>query len=313
MVHDACRSALDALRPHYIDPSSAQALQRAAVIVKSETRLVNVAQVRQLSPFRYPGGKTWLVPEVKTWLRSLPRRPSIFLEPFAGGAIVGLTVAAESMAGKVILCELDDSVAAVWKTLIHGTDTDANWLCDRILKFEVTEDNVRSLLEKKVKSDRERAFQTIVRNRMQRGGILAPGASLMKSGENGRGLGSRWYPETLVSRIKAIRNIRHRIEFRHQDAFDLIKEYTAKNDVAWFVDPPYTAGGKRAGARLYTHTQIDHDRLFREMSCTKGDVLMTYDDAPEVAHLAERYGMGIRKVPMKSTHHAIMYELLLSK
>lgn len=38
----------------------------------------NVAQVRQLSPFRYPGGKTWLVPEVRKWLtafRPSPPRP----------------------------------------------------------------------------------------------------------------------------------------------------------------------------------------------------------------------------------------------
>ena len=27
-------------------------------------RVVNVASVKQRSPFRYPGGKTWLVPEV---------------------------------------------------------------------------------------------------------------------------------------------------------------------------------------------------------------------------------------------------------
>lgn len=29
---------------------------------------VNVASVPQRSPFRYPGGKTWLVPYVRDWL-----------------------------------------------------------------------------------------------------------------------------------------------------------------------------------------------------------------------------------------------------
>ena len=27
--------------------------------------IVNVAKVQQLSPLRYPGGKTWLVPEIR--------------------------------------------------------------------------------------------------------------------------------------------------------------------------------------------------------------------------------------------------------
>ena len=34
--------------------------------------IVNVASVKHLSPFRYPGGKTWLVPRVREWLATLP-------------------------------------------------------------------------------------------------------------------------------------------------------------------------------------------------------------------------------------------------
>ena len=33
---------------------------------------VNVASVPQRSPFRYPGGKTWLVPHIRRWLGSRP-------------------------------------------------------------------------------------------------------------------------------------------------------------------------------------------------------------------------------------------------
>jgi len=63
--------------------------------------IVNVASVPQLSPFRYPGGKTWLVPELRKWLEGLGPRPSLFVEPFAGGAIASLTVAAEHRAEQV--------------------------------------------------------------------------------------------------------------------------------------------------------------------------------------------------------------------
>ena len=55
--------------------------------------VVNVASVSQPSPFRYPGGKTWLIPQTSRWLMSLPVKPKLFIEPFAGGAITGLTVA----------------------------------------------------------------------------------------------------------------------------------------------------------------------------------------------------------------------------
>ena len=39
--------------------------------------IVNVASVPQRSPFRYPGGKTWLVPRLRRWLSSLPSKPRI--------------------------------------------------------------------------------------------------------------------------------------------------------------------------------------------------------------------------------------------
>jgi len=65
---------------------------------------------KQRSPFRYPGGKTWLVPRVRRWLASLPQTPARLIEPFAGGAIIGLTAAAEKLAEHVILVELDEDV-----------------------------------------------------------------------------------------------------------------------------------------------------------------------------------------------------------
>jgi len=92
-------------------------------------RPVNVASVPQRSPFRYPGGKTWLVPYLRRWLRVRPRKPARFVEPFAGGAIIGLTVAFEELAGHVTLVELDDDVASVWKVLLSRR---GNELAERI-------------------------------------------------------------------------------------------------------------------------------------------------------------------------------------
>ena len=61
---------------------------------RDPNQVVNVSKVPQLSPFRYPGGKTWLIPAVRRWLFSLDPKPSLLVEPFAGGVIVSLTAAA---------------------------------------------------------------------------------------------------------------------------------------------------------------------------------------------------------------------------
>src|SRR5271154_7580076 len=94
---------------------------------------VNVASVPQRSPFRYPGGKTWLVPLFRRWMLSLPNTPTVLVEPFAGGGIISLTTAFEWLADKVVMVELDKQIAAVWQTILGG---DAKWLAKRLLTFE---------------------------------------------------------------------------------------------------------------------------------------------------------------------------------
>ena len=227
--------------------------------------------------------------------------------------MAGLTVAAEHLSEHVVLAELDDDVSAVWQTIFAGNDADVRWLCNRITKFEVTLGNVRKVLDGKPSSIKARAWRTIIKNRMQRGGIMSAGAGLVKEGEAGRGLKSRWYPETLATRIEILRSMRERVTFEHADAFAVIQAFADDPNAFFFVDPPYTAGGKKAGKRLYTHNEIDHEGLFALMATVRGSVMMTYDDAPEVRDMAERHGFRIEPVPMKNTHHAIIQELLLLK
>jgi DNA adenine methylase len=312
-VHDDCRHVLDGLRPFLVDPRRATGLATVLDDLKSADKPTNVAQVKQLSPFRYPGGKTWLVPRVRSWLQASRKRPDVFVEPFAGGAMAGLTAAAEGLAYSVVLSELDADVAAVWTTIFDGAEKDVTWLCDRILEFDVTLKNVQATLSNESKVGREKAFKTIVKNRMQRGGIMAAGAGLVKEGEAGRGLRSRWYPETLGQRIRTLRELRNKISFQKCDAFQTIEQFANNPNAFFFIDPPYTAGGKKAGSRLYTHSEVDHENLFHTMAAVRGCVMFSYDDAPEVRSLALKYKFEIEKVPMKNTHHSVMSELLIFK
>ncbi|HYH86028.1 MAG TPA: hypothetical protein VEX60_11290, partial [Pyrinomonadaceae bacterium] len=74
-----------------------------------------------------------------------------------------------------------------------------------------------------------------------------------------------------------------------------------------------TAGGKRAGRRLYTHSEIDHGELFQVANALAGDFLMTYDDADGTRELARKHNFDTELVPMKNTHHAEMKELLIGR
>jgi DNA adenine methylase len=271
---------------------------------------VNVASVPQRSPFRYPGGKTWFVPTFRQWMAYVHPKPKVLIEPFAGGGIISLTALAENMVQKAVMVELDDEIAAVWESVING---DTEWLANRVLNFEMTKEAVIFEIKKLSNIKREKAFQTILKNRTFHGGILAEGSGFLKYGEGGKGIRSRWYPRTIAKRLLALDHIASRIDFRCDDGIKVLLEFSDNQEAVYFIDPPYTAGGKKAGKRLYKHYNIDHKYLFGVCESLKGDFLMTYDNAEEVKSMARGHGFEMRLVPMTNTHHATMEELVIGR
>lgn len=271
---------------------------------------VNVASVPQRSPFRYPGGKTWFVPTFRRWITTMYPKPKILVEPFAGGGIISLTALFENLVQKAVMVELDDEIAAVWESIVKG---DAEWLANCILTFELSREAVINEIKRLPHTQKEKAFQTILKNRTFHGGILAEGSGFLKYGENGKGIHSRWYPATIAKRILNLNHIAGRIDFRCYDGLKVMQKFSNRHDTIYFIDPPYTAGGKKAGKRLYKHYDLDHEQLFTVCETLKGDFLMTYDNAEEAKKMARSHGFQMRLIPMTNTHHATMEELVIGR
>ena len=272
---------------------------------------VNVASVPQRSPLRYPGGKTWLIPHVRAWLMGVEPRPATLIEPFAGGAVVSLTAVMERLVEDCILAEIDPNVAAFWQAALrHNLE-----LRQRITEFELTRESIEELQAAHPDTILERGFRALVLNRTRRGGIMAKGAALSRTGENGRGIRSRWYPETTAKRLAQIDLYRESISFQPADGLKLLEAELSCNAAhsVVFADPPYTYGGKQAGNRLYDAYQIDHQRLFSLLSESGVEFLMTYDKSPEILSLISRHGFQVVQVFMKNTHHARIPELIITR
>ena len=274
-------------------------------IVNKKKSIVNVASVPQRSPFRYPGGKTWLIPIARKWFSSASDNAEL-IEPFAGGGIISLTAAAENYFNHVIMTELDEDVAAVWETIF--SEKDYNWLSNKILNFIVTPENINEVELHANEGTKERAFSTIVRNRTNHGGILAKGSGKIKTGEGGKGLSSRWYPETLVRRITEANKLRDKIQFINEDAFKIMRQQQNNSNAYFFIDPPYTI----AGRRLYNLFDVDHRQIFEIISKLQGHFLLTYDDTTEIRNFAEEFSLSYKTIPMQTTHLIKKEELLIS-
>jgi len=271
--------------------------------------VVNVASVPQRSPLRYPGGKTWLIPHIRAWLGAQPSAPRLLIEPFCGGGVVSLTAVMEGFAERALMAEIDRDVAAFWHAALRCGDE----LRERLLGFEPTRETVGQLELEQPDAVLDRGFRTLVLNRTRRGGILAPGAALTRNGENGKGLKSRWYPETIADRLSDISAHADRLTFCETDGMQLLAATAGSPGSVVFADPPYTAGGKRAGTRLYASHEVDHPLLFEILDDADAEFLMTYDRAPEIVSLVGRHGFHAVEVSMKNGHHARVPELVITR
>ena len=319
------RSAHEAARDSARAPSGGRTAKRGdAAFPPSPILAANVAQVPQRSPLRYPGGKTWLIPHIRAWLRETVVPHRLIVEPFAGGAVVSLTAVMEGLADRALLVERDPDVAAFWRAALEHGDA----LMARVREFTPSREAVERLANGTPRDMVEHGFRTLVLNRMRWGGVLAPGAALVKRGENGHGTASRWYPETLIKRLRAIRDHADRLSFYEGDGARLLRDKvssgqwpvasdrrptTGARSPALFIDPPYTAaGGKRAGARLYAHHTIDHAALFATLAESGTNFLMTYDCSDEITALVRRHGFHAETVTMKNSHYNSVKETIIA-
>src|SRR5690242_12493315 len=70
------------------------------------------------SPLRYPGGKAKLAPFFKTLVRQNRLLDGVYVEPFAGGAGVGLSLLLHGYVDRIILNDLSRPVFAIWRAIL---------------------------------------------------------------------------------------------------------------------------------------------------------------------------------------------------
>ena len=253
------------------------------------------------SPFRYPGGKSWLLPLLNQWYSyyNCKCSGSVIVEPFCGGAAVSLFSILNNWVSKAIMVEVDPDVSAVWKTILGAN---GDWLTERISQFDLSPENVNTLLQDHLLSSEQHiAFKTILKNRVSRGGVIAPGSGRLNKGEKNKGISSRWYPQTLIDRIEKIQERKNDITFYEDDGITFLKKYVEnQKDSFFFIDPPYY----EIGRRLYKHHEIDHEILFHLVSQLVQPYIVTYNDHPYVRNLIRLHRLTFIEVGMRNSHNS---------
>lgn len=249
-----------------------------------------------LSPLRYPGGKRRLVAFITSALRLNGLHPSLFVEPFAGGASVALQLLSDGVVDKIGLVDKDPLVAAFWSTVFH----DADWLISQIEVMDVSLARWIEYKESEPQTRRDRALTCLFLNRTSFSGILAPGAGPIGGYKqtSAYAIDCRFPKETLIKRVQQIHALRDRVSFVWNlswasalSRLQRMQRYSVSpHDIFLYCDPPFFYCDPPFfddAHRLYTHffRQSDHLHLRDALLTTTYPWILSYDFVEQVQRL----------------------------
>lgn len=242
------------------------------------------------SPLRYPGGKGKLSAFMKDIVMCNGLNDGTYVEPFAGGASIALSLLFEEYVKKIIINDIDYSIYAFWNSVLFSADD----LCKLINDTDVTvEEWGRQKKIQACKADvslLELGFSTFFLNRTNYSGIIKGGIIGGHHQNSKWKIDVRFNKKNLIKRIKKISGYASKIDLYNMDAIELINKiivYLPKNTLVYF-DPPYFKKGQDLYINFYEPD--DHIKLYTAISSEKKHFwVLTYDNVNEIFDLYKNF------------------------
>lgn len=238
------------------------------------------------SPLRYPGGKSALYPIVASAIKINDLKNCIYVEPFAGGASIALSLLIDGVVDRIIINDADKAVYSFWRSIIESP----RWFIEKIENTPVTIHEWRkqkNIVSTSRKYSREFGFAMFYLNRTNRSGILSAGPIGGYEQNGDYKIDCRFNKDTLIEKIKTISKHRIKIKVYNQDISVFIKKYLPAENVAGdvfiYLDPPYYEKGQRLYLNHFSTS--DHERLRADIAKIDCEWIMTYDDKVEIERL----------------------------
>lgn len=246
-------------------------------------------QPSALSPLRYPGSKRQLIPLFEKLITANSPVPQLFVEPFAGGASVGLHLIADGWVDRLLLADSDPLLASFWEVACF----DPHWLVDAMWDTPVTVAKWSHFRDNPVRSKRDRALACLFLNRTSFSGILHEQAGPLGGWDQASDykIDCRFPKNTLEQRILHIGKLADNgfiEDVWHADYRDTIglvrrRQGYKENRIWLYLDPPFYAKSQK----LYrdSFSENDHQTLARLVTRLSGRWVLSYDFHPEIEEL----------------------------
>ncbi|MBS4642173.1 DNA adenine methylase [Aeromonas media] len=241
------------------------------------------------SPLRYPGGKTAITPMVTSIIQANNLRTAHYVEPYAGGAGLALSLLFNNVISHIHLNDLDISIWSFWHSIINHTEE----FIELINTTNVTIDEWH--IQKDIQDKKESVdsltlgFSSFFLNRTNRSGIIQKAGVIGGLEQKSKyTLDCRFNKSNLIEKIRKISSYSEFIHIYNMDAIDFIYNIEARGDRTFYcIDPPYFVKGQSLYTNFYEPN--NHQDLAGVIGRIQGKWMLTYDYAEEIKQLYSNY------------------------
>ena len=243
------------------------------------------------TPLRYPGGKTRLAPYVTGIFTENSLVDGHYVEPYAGGAGLAVSLLVNGYARYIHLSDIDPSIFAVWHSIVNETEALCKYIHDVNINLEEWHKQKQIQEEKKTIDLLTLGISTLFLNRTNRSGIISGGVIGGKNQNGNYKIGVRFNKKTLIKKIELIAFYKSRIRIYNSDALSFIKNIVPKLPQKSLVnlDPPYYVKGQALYQNFYTHA--DHKNISNAIPTLQQYWIITYDNVAPIRDLYSKFSI----------------------
>lgn len=236
------------------------------------------------TPLRYPGGKARLAPLIVEVMRANNFVGGHYLEPYAGGAGVALTLLLDDVVEHIHINDADPAVAAFWRAATQMSAELVRMVANEPVTMDAWHHWRAVMLHQTPASEVERGFGTLFMNRTNRSGILNAGVIGGKAQTGTYKLDERFMRDQLCSRLVRIGERASAIHVYEEDAYELLRnchQFLPRKSLI-YLDPPYYLKGAELYRNFYKHD--DHARIASLLQSARfrRRWIVSYDNASEI-------------------------------
>ena len=234
-------------------------------------------QMPYYTPLRYPGGKNRLYHFFNDLIDVNNLSDGNYIEPYAGGAGLALSLLLLERIGTLYLNDFDPSIYAFWHSVIFETDAFIKRIVDTEVTMKEWEKQKIIQMNKKSCSLLDLGFSTFFLNRTNRSGIIDGGVIGGKKQDGKWRLDVRFNKKSLIERIKLVAFNKVRIKLFNLDALDFLREVEplAEKKTTVYLDPPYYQQGDSLYANFYKDE--DHKKVATFITSSNFNWIVSYD------------------------------------